>query len=145
MLYQKLSGRSFIINCPSTKKQTAVPTSQGRSTQDAVTLQSENIRQSTDKSLCSGAVYIDLCKAFDTASHATMVEKLTSYGINDVELKWVADYLYNRKQKAIFDNTSSGEENFTCGVPQQSILGPLLFGLMINDIHIPPTAANIIS
>ena len=105
---------------------------------------SENIRQNIDKGLCSGAVYIDLRKAFDTVSHATLQEKLPSYSINDVELKWVADYLYNRKQKVIFDSTSSGEANVMSGVPRGSILRPLLSGLIINDIHIPLTAANII-
>ena len=116
---------------------------QGRSTQHAVTLLSENIRQNIDKGLCSCAVYIDLRKAFDTECLAILLEKLPSYGINDVELKRVADYLFNRKQ-VIVDHTSSGEENVTCCVPQGSILRPLLFGLIINDIHIPLTAANII-
>ena len=57
----------------------------GRSTQQAVTLQSENIGQSIDTGLCSGAVYIDLRKAFDTVSHATLLEKVPSYGINDLK------------------------------------------------------------
>ena len=111
---------------------------QGRSTQHAVTLLSENIRQNIDKGLCSCAVYID------TVRHATLLEKLPSYGIGDVELKWVCDCLFNRKQTLIFDNTSSCEENVTFGVTQGSILEPLLFGLIINDIHIPLTVANII-
>ena len=83
---------------------------QGRSTQHAVTLLSEKVRQNIDKGLCSGAVYIDLRKAFDTVRHATLLEKLPSYGIDDLELQWIGDYLFNRKQKVIFDNTSSCKE-----------------------------------
>ena len=51
----------------------------------------EKIRQSIDKGLCTGAVYIDLHKAFDTVRHATLLEKLPSYGINDAELHWIGD------------------------------------------------------
>ena len=104
----------------------------------------QKILDNIDKGLCSGAVCIDPRKAFDIVRHATLLGKLSSYGINDVERNWVGDYLFNRKQKVIFDNTSSCEENVTCGVPQGSIPGPLLFGLIINDIHIPLTAANIL-
>ena len=91
---------------------------QGRSTQQAVTLLSENIGQNIDKGLCSGAVYIDLRKAFDTVSHATLLEKLPSYGMNYVVLKWVADYLCsyplqlsllprNSKQAAVYTNRAA--------------------------------------
>ena len=100
----------------------------GRSTQHAVTLLSEEVRQNIDKGLCTGAVYIDFCKAFDTVRHATFLEKLPRCGIDNAELQWIGEYLFNRKQKVIFNNTSSCEEQVTCCVPQGSILGPFSLG-----------------
>ena len=72
---------------------------QGRATQHAVTLLSEKVRQNIDKGPCSGAVYIDLRKAFDTVRLATLLVKLPSFGIDDVELQWICDYLFDRKKK----------------------------------------------
>ena len=94
--------------------------------QHTVTLLSEKVRQNIDKGLFTGAVYIDFYKPFDTVFHATLLEKVQSYG--DAELQWISDYLFNRKRKAIFNNISSCEEQVTCGVLQGSILSPFSFG-----------------
>ena len=77
-----------------------------------------------------------------SALYTTLLDKLQSYGIDDVELQWIGYYLISRKQKVTFDNTSSCDENITW-CPTRIHHEPLLFGLIINDIHIPLTGADI--
>ena len=89
-----------------------------------------------DKGEYCGAVFIDLNKAFDTVGHGRLLSKLPFYGIKDKELTWFEDYLFGRRQcaRVIYDDTCSESQPVVCGVPQGSILGPLLFILLINDI-----------
>jgi hypothetical protein len=79
-------------------------------------------------------VFIDLQKAFDTLDHKILLEKLCFYGIRGLALDWFKNYLENRKQCVYLDNTLSSFNSIVSGVPQGSILGPLLFILYINDI-----------
>ena len=102
-----------------------------RSTELAVTLLCDNIRKNEDSELC---VFIDFSKAFDTISHAKLLQKLNAYGIRNVKFEWFSDYLVNRKQLVNYNNTLSESALVTCGVPQCSILGPLLFIIFVNDI-----------
>ena len=95
----------------------------------------DQIGLNIDKGLCTGVMYIDLRKAFDTVCHSTLLQKLPHYGIQGKELNWISDYLFNRKQYVFYENVKSCGETATYGDPQGSILGPLLFGLMINDFH----------
>ena len=108
---------------------------QNKCTQDAVLHLHDHIRQNMDKRKFTGAMYIDLRKAFDTVSHSCLLSKLPYYGITGIELKWIADYLFNRQQYISYNWTLSEPQVINCGVPQVSILGPLLFVILINHAH----------
>ena len=106
-----------------------------RSTELAVALVTDFIRKEADKCSLTGAIFIDLSKAFDTVSHSNVLNKLPSFGICGNELMWFTDYLFNRTQVVHCNGFSSEAVPISCGVPQGSIIGPLLFLLQFNNVH----------
>ena len=92
------------------------------------------ITEQLDSKAFTIGIFIDLSKAFDTIDHTILLKKLDNYGIRGIALDWFKSYLSNRMQSVEISGQVSSLKAITCGVPQGSILGPLLFILYINDI-----------
>ena len=103
----------------------------------------DTIYQNLDKKQIVVGIYLDLKKAFDTVNHEILFKKLQNYGIRGKTLEWFRSYLTGRKQYTLVNSCKSQCMNINCGVPQGSVLGPLLFLLYVNDINFAVTAETV--
>ena len=97
------------------------------STVQAILLITDQIRNAIEDGLYSCGIFLDFSKAFDTVNHSILTNKLEHYGIRGIANKWFVSYLSNRRQHVSIGNTKSDDVIVTNGVPQGSVLGPLLF------------------
>ena len=104
------------------------------STDTCLIHQTDFIKFQMDKGNAVGMVLLDLQKAFNTVDHSILLAKLEAIGLSNDIVKWFQSYLSGRQQLVDVAGTFSSCENITCGVPQGSILGPLLFLIYVNDM-----------
>ena len=107
---------------------------QGRSCLSQLLAQYDKIVSLMEKGLNVDTVYLDFSKAFDKVDHLIVIEKLSLLGIGGKILKWIKSFLLNRRQCVITNGFSSEPSHVRSGVPQGSVIGPLLFLILIGDI-----------
>ena len=106
----------------------------GRSCQTNLLIMLNCITEATDKIIITDVIYLDLAKAFVSVPHKRLIYKLSKYGITGNLLLWISNFLSKRRQYVRVNLALSEEKSVISGVPQRSILGPILFIFYTNDL-----------